>query len=738
MKLLCSSFFRVLVTASVLCCVAYSNALAQTITIDTSITTFDKLTTTLISFTASEKPTIRTEPSLEGQYRLIFEDGKGSLRFDKPMRVGHYTITLSIGTRTAKARWSVLPTILDSTVMKRLIGIQFYAGSRLALKSKLPIAANLPINQFKIRYRFGANSKTIDSPYSPLWFGPYIPASAKPLSVAIIWQYPPTGECTPLFHYEFIPQQAPPQISCDNRVFFRTDSSSLPTSGFDLNLHGLRVDTLAISADSSGTRPINATFSDIEVSEARIDYNSPDTQLRIYIGEIFDVTSTWVATGTTFTIAKNFYNATTGTLALAIAVRDLPASIYTEPRTVRGTVAIRVTAKITNPLSGAKAHSPVLCVIPVQISYQPLAVKSAKAVRYPPYNSWIARNLTQRPILCKDCSDDATRNIAWRVTSPELRQEVYEYLLRLGRRLPNSPPNKATPLVLDGTAKRNGVFDLKTIRFGNEVVTHYDIVQRMPSSLQKTLSEPISRQGKRLYQLEVLSAKAQEEERSRTRSIAHAFCFYERKEALRTIENYSYAGYALYEADSAITQRLRESITPPYPRTPSLEEAERECTNTPEIIRLASQRKAISDFAIYQNGNSSDCELVKNYYQAVAGLIRIGRVYVIVNVSEIEPRIIGLVCTQAPTGLQKIDPDFLKNALNGSISSGTLDAIDLLQFPTQEYEQATHTPIKGSIIGTSAKNLYEYCLEGLRKGVFIDRTSEVFPFPAVRYNKKKY
>ena len=240
--------------------------------------------TTLIVFTASEKPTIRTEPSLERRYTLTFEGGKGSLRFDKPMSIGHYTITLSIGTTTAKTQWNVLPTTLDSAVMRRLIGTYFYSGKRLTLKSKLPAAAaHLPLDQFKIRYRFGTNSKAIDSPYSPAWVGPYIPASANRMSIAVVWQYPPTGEFLPLFHYETVAKQVPPQIFCDSTTVVRADTSTslLATSGFDLNLNGIRIDTLAISADSNGRNPINAAFSDIIVNPPAIDYNSSDTQLRV-------------------------------------------------------------------------------------------------------------------------------------------------------------------------------------------------------------------------------------------------------------------------------------------------------------------------------------------------------------------------------------------------------------------------------------------------------------------------
>jgi hypothetical protein len=63
---------RILVLLVVLLCTSSTLALAQVVSIDEKIITFDKLSKTVIPFVASAQPTVTTEPSLEGQYTLAF------------------------------------------------------------------------------------------------------------------------------------------------------------------------------------------------------------------------------------------------------------------------------------------------------------------------------------------------------------------------------------------------------------------------------------------------------------------------------------------------------------------------------------------------------------------------------------------------------------------------------------------------------------------------------------------
>ncbi len=208
------------------------------------------------------------------------------------------------------------------------------------------------------------------------------------------------------------------------------------------------------------------------------------------------------------------------------------------------------------------------------------------------------------------------------------------------------------------------------------------------------------------------------------------------KTFLRKMDYYKYSNISLYEADASAVKRFSESITPGYPRTPALETAEQECTNTDDIKKRVQKKQPVPQTMIDEGGSPADCETVKNYYTALAGLIRIGKVYVLCEryTDGNDPVILGVMGIQAPTQQQAADPDFLKNALNGPISSAVLDASDLRQFKTKEFEKDDSTgsmiAVKGSIEGTGAENMYEY-LKGMIKQNPAEKTSAIRPTQSV-------
>jgi hypothetical protein len=199
---------------------------------------------------------------------------------------------------------------------------------------------------------------------------------------------------------------------------------------------------------------------------------------------------------------------------------------------------------------------------------------------------------------------------------------------------------------------------------------------------------------------------------------------------------YKYSNISLFEADGAAVKRFSESITPGLPRTPALETAEQECSNADDIKKRIQKKQPVPQTMIDEGGSPADCETVKNYYTALAGLIRIGRVYVLCEryTDGNDPVILGVMGIQLPTQQQAADPDFLKNALNSPIAQGVLDAGDLRQFKTKEFEKDDSTgamvAIKGSIEGTSAENMYDY-LKLIIKQNPAEKTSSIRPTQSV-------
>ncbi len=386
--------------------------------LDPKIIIFDKLQKTIVTFALTPgayfkpgNPTvdIKGTPSLAGKYKIELDEptGGGSpdpqannkkrryrLIFESPIPAGLYNIKLSYSgggkTDTASTDLKVLPSSLDPKSMKGLAGAKYYYGKRLALRSRLLAEAELPLQQFKIDYQLGNEKKNQDNAYSESWVGPNIPAGAKKVKTDIVWVYPPTGERVPLFTREATPEQTPPEISCSNAITELKSSGAVEAKGgrkpsgkkpvqpnnFQVVIKGIGVDfEVPLDADNkdiAASKSVKATLGDVEpTGDAEIDYNSPDTQLRIYNGDEPDATSTWTATATTFGVIVGSFDASSGAFPVTVQVKDLPPKPPAESRILRGTIAVKVGAKIVNRKAGASATSTSPpCIISVNIPYQ--------------------------------------------------------------------------------------------------------------------------------------------------------------------------------------------------------------------------------------------------------------------------------------------------------------------------------------------------------------------------------
>jgi len=385
--------------------------------LEPKIITFDKLQKTIITFALTPgsyfKPgnpsiDIKGTPSLAGKYKVELDEANAGgavdpqannkkrryrMVFESPIPAGLYNIKLEYSgggkSDTASTDLKVLPSSLDPKSMKTLSGLKLYYGKRLQLRSKLLADAELPLQQFKIDYQLGNEKKNQDNTYAEGWIGPNIPAAAKKVKTDIVWIYPPTGERVPLFSKETTPEQSPPDISCSSAITelksggsadvkTKKSSSKKPVqpNNFQIVVKGIGVDfEVPIDADNkdpNASKSVKATLADVEPSgDAEIDYNSPDTVLRIYNGDEPDATSTWVANATSFGIISGAFDASTGAFPVTIQVKDLPPKPPAESRILRGTIAIKVGAKIVNRKAGTSAaSSSPPCVITVNIPYQ--------------------------------------------------------------------------------------------------------------------------------------------------------------------------------------------------------------------------------------------------------------------------------------------------------------------------------------------------------------------------------
>ncbi len=383
--------------------------------LETKIITFDKLQKTIITFALTPgsyfKPgnpsvDIKGTPSLAGKYKIELDEANTGpvdpqannkkrryrMVFESPIPAGLYNIKLNYSgggkTDTASTDLKVLQSSLDPKSMKQLAGLKLYYGKRLSLRSKMLADAELPLQQFKIDYQLGNEKKNQDNPYGESWVGPNIPAAAKKVKTDIVWIYPPTGERVPLFTKETTPEQTPPDIACTSAIAELKSGGTVESKGkkpsgkkpvqpnnFQVAVKGISVDfEVPLDADNkdpNASKSVKATLGDVEpTGDAEIDYNSPETVLRIYNGDEPDATSTWTASATNFGVISGSFDASSGAFPLTIQVKDLPPKPPSESRILRGTIAIKVGAKIVNRKAGTSAAVSSVCVISVNIPYQ--------------------------------------------------------------------------------------------------------------------------------------------------------------------------------------------------------------------------------------------------------------------------------------------------------------------------------------------------------------------------------
>lgn len=384
------------------------------------IITFDKLQVTKIGFTVRPttyfkpgNPILEIKPlspggsSLAGMWRIeqaqtqlgqvtgLSPDGalqnqpkRLNIVFDKAIPAGDYMLklTYSGGGKfdTASTLLKVLPSQLDAKSVKTLANLKFGFGKRLIVRSALPPEAELPLQQFFIDYTLGNERTVADNPYTQQFSGPYIPASAKKVKVAVIWKYPETGERVPLFSKDIEPDQAAPDVILINPIVevkssggtdvpkVRRSSSKKPVTpaNFQLSIKGIIVDyEVPVDADNKdpqNSKSLKATVDMVEAgSDAEIDYADPNTKLVIYNGDEPDPTSSWAVSGNTFFITSGVYSE--GTFPITVQVKDLPPKPSAESRILRGIVMVKVGARIVNRKAG-KSSTVANTSIPVPIN----------------------------------------------------------------------------------------------------------------------------------------------------------------------------------------------------------------------------------------------------------------------------------------------------------------------------------------------------------------------------------
>ncbi len=157
-------------------------------------------------------------------------------------------------------------------------------------------------------------------------------------------------------------------------------------------------------------------------------------------------------------------------------------------------------------------------------------------------------------------------------------------------------------------------------------------------------------------------------------------------------------------ADSSLTRRFSEVITPDYPRTQALDMAEKECQNTTLIKENIRLGKPVPQYIINEGGSPTDCETVKNYYTALQGLQRIRTLYILAD-KKAAQRGIAKLC--GVIGYSREEG----TASRAVVPSSCMTLEDLQQFKTKEFEKDDSTGAFVAVKGSMENVPYEYCAE---------------------------
>lgn len=652
-------------------------------------------------------------------------------------------------------------------------------------------STQIPYGQLAVIYRYGKQAAK-EYPFAEKLILPRVPASVTSANVALVWKSD-GGKQRTILEREMTPRQAPPEINGTaaqvamspqgqaQRPFDALrDKRLVPPPDFTILVKGITID-YAIPTDTKPDpalplgRRVDATWRDVKPALTPIiDYNSPGTVVYVYNGAQRD-TAIWVATFTAFVITKVKYHAPSASFLLTIQVRNLPPIPPNETRTLTGSVAIQMAATLTNAKAGVSVSTGTQrVVVPLTVSYGtgltnvpkgfplPAAPKTAPPIGtrlwgepYDDDNEVPIDSTKLAAPICDECSEEGQKFPVWKVCDTALQSRIYTLLAGKTRNTTTTTVQAFTPqrseMLVCGQRRRSGAYNSIFIRIGKRIFTPVAFGHIFPRQILDTLFAPITERGYGRYCFQTLPPT--EQERLRTSTIEEAVSaglyhtvtsvttstgYTYQYNPLSSLDNYVHAGFALFEADSACVVRFREAITPGYPRSPLLDSAEAACKQSEAIKRRIALAQyvpaAMIDSGVDGGAFPPDCAMVRDYYTTAESLIRIGRVYAVVNLRGREPAILGVVCTQSPTKFQRSDPDFLRNALNGAINSGTLSNEQLRAFATQEYivKNGKNIPVKGSIENTPHVTMHDYLMAGLREGRFKDCTVQVMTFPAVR------
>jgi hypothetical protein len=339
---------------------------------------------------------LRPDPSTSAK------TGRYWIFFKKPLPAGVYPVQVVYQRDSVLIKRSTQLVVLSSDLksLRALNATKCFYGERLGfntrifeeLKRLLTLkTGDVRVHQgrFSVSCQLDDKQKETELAYDePFTDGPCIQATIRKALVELVWTYKPTGESVVLAAKEVLPQQKPPEVVASNSFASLVEATgkqqvasnsrrikNLATQTIRFLVKGIDIlYDVPIDADpNQSCKPLKARIDNIEPAGApRLDFDNPELTLRVAGLEGAQNVEEWTATRENLALVENeasvkYYD--DGHYTVLVEVRGVPLKPQGEQRFLKGKLAMKVGAKLTNPISGKVGIYTETIFVPVNLEY---------------------------------------------------------------------------------------------------------------------------------------------------------------------------------------------------------------------------------------------------------------------------------------------------------------------------------------------------------------------------------
>lgn len=756
---LCLSFMQTLIAQ------ASSPSLAKEapLQIADSIITFDKLTTTIIPFTAPSKPSVTIEPALGAEWTLKFARGSGTITVPKFVAAGTYSITLrGKHGESRRAIWKVLPSRLDARTEFQLSGRVPAVGKPFTFSTKLPAEASLPLREFSIVTSRNKEPLTYH-PYTEQFVSEPIAAADRIVGFGVVWTYPATKEQVVLRMCQYEPIQTAPTVSVNPQT--HTQAQFLPDGTLEISITGIQVDyhTTPIDAvpSTNGTRIV--VYATAEMAEL---VGTPNLVMSLSQCEVYQKSSrldAWMLWDSTVQVVKTqFHNAQ---CSLVVHIKGVDSSVDG----VRGRLHIEVPVRLRGRRPYPSRTERVSVEIPLSLkrdgtsSWHNASLQEWRSMNPQPINLPIKATRGKGNALLIPLDYSSRHRISQEYTPDTIPSELYrrdlleedikklqqEYhqkrksaiadvyaLVNAERFLAAQMDSAIIALVCFKARDRVGPAPL-SVRFADSLLLpRYTFkpqtLDSLPTEVIELSTDP-NNPGMLPVRGSIIgtSYKTMKEYVSASlydrthRTYIYAQPLWNAKGecvGLRDINEVSSAEDAgditLIALDTHTVRCFRERFTPTPYRTPAIAQAEIDCPATQDIRAYIAQHKHVPWGLIDEAPN--ECEIVKNFYNLIQETVQIQSVYAVLQRknSRSEFALQEVVATASSQSISLVEDASLRGGhWMNTILSGCLNLEELKAMPTRWQDWPTGKWVEFTTQATMAEYIDDYVQQRLRTGL---------------------